>query len=335
MMSRKPLIAVVAKVFLVIAIAGCLLGAGCRPTVSKIRFGVETSILSAPVWVAEMKGYFQTEGLEVEIKEFDSGRTAFRTMLDADGLDIVTVAPTPIILSSFGRNDYAVIAVMTYTDNDSKVVARQDRGITKPVDLKGKIIGVTKGSTGHFFLSSFLNSIGLTNSDVELVDMKATEMAQALAEGRVDAISTWEPHIFNAQKLLGKNVMLFEDNGLFREHFSLVASRNFIKEHANILERFLRALEKAEKFININREESINIVATRIGADINLVDKLWNDFEFNLRLDQSILINLEDRARWSISNKLTEAQKEPDYLDFIYPDALKSVKPGAVTIPGK
>ena len=52
-----------------------------RGPVEAIRFGVETSILSAPVWVAQAKGYFRDEGIDAQIRDFDSGRTAMRTML--------------------------------------------------------------------------------------------------------------------------------------------------------------------------------------------------------------------------------------------------------------
>ncbi|MBI2865080.1 MAG: ABC transporter substrate-binding protein [Chloroflexi bacterium] len=118
------------------ALMAQLLGCGqqAQEPLGRIRFGVETSILSAPVWIAESRGMFREQGLDVEIREFDSGRTAFRTMLTEGGLDMVTVAQIPVMLSSFTRSDYAIIAAMTFTDNDIKVVCRQDRGIRNPSD---------------------------------------------------------------------------------------------------------------------------------------------------------------------------------------------------------
>lgn len=303
--------------------------------VDKIRLGVETSILSSPVWIAENKGYFQIEGLDVETKDFGSGKTALRTMLDEGSLDVVTVAQTPVMFTSFNRSDYAIIAIMTYSDNDVKVVGRMDQRIANVLDLKGKTIGVTKGSTGHSFLSVFLSNNGLAISDVELVDIEATELPKALAEGKVSAISAWEPHILDARGLLGTRSILFESKDIFREDWYLVASRDFIKKHPNAIKRLLRTIEKSEEFIRKNREVSIDIVAGRLKADRKLIDKCWNDFEFKLVLDESTIINLEDSARWAISNRLTDAEKVPNYLDFIYIDALKAVNPVAVTIPGK
>lgn len=302
--------------------------------VEKIRFGVESSILSAPVWVAENKGYFRDEGLDVEIKEFDSGRTAFKTMLTEGGLDLVTVAQIPVMFYSFNRSDYAIIATMTYTDNDIKIVGRRDIGINSPSDLKGKKIGATKGSTGHFFLSSFLTYNGIANSDVEIVDMTGPELVQALVDGRVDAISTWEPYLSDAKKSLGEKAILFESKGVFREDFSVALKKDFIKNHPEILKRFLRAIERGEEYIKNNRQDSVDIVAKRINGDSGTIDKSWNDFEFKLGLDQSTLINLEDSARWAMENRLVNATVVPNYLDYVYPDALKAVKPEAMTIIG-
>ena len=112
-----------------------------------IILGCETSLVTSPVWIAENKGYFQEEGLNVKIKEFGSGRTALRTMLNEGKLDMVTVAQTPVMFNSFNRNDYAIIAAMVYSDDDVKILARQDKGIRSPSDLRGKKMGVTKGST--------------------------------------------------------------------------------------------------------------------------------------------------------------------------------------------
>ncbi len=330
--GKRVILAALMPVFMVF-LAGCSRKA--PEPVDKIRLGVETSVLSSPVWIAQNKGYFQTEAIDVEIKDFGSGKTALRTMLNEGDLDIVTVAQTPVMFTSFNRNDYTIVAGMTYSDKDIKVVGRKDQGIANVLDLKGKTVGVTKGSTGHSFLSVFLSDNGLAISDVEIVDMEATELARALAEGKINAASTWEPHILDARELLRERAILFESEDIFREDWYLVARKDFIKTHPRAIERLLRAIERSEEFIGKNREGSIDIVAGRLKTDRQLTDKCWDDFEFKLVLDQSTIINLEDSARWAISNRLTDVEKVPNYLDFIYIDALKAVKAAALTIPGK
>ncbi len=301
----------------------------------KIVFGVETSLLTAPVWIAENKGYFQEQGLDVEIKEFDSGRAALAAMLkegNPENLDMVTAAQTPVMFNSFARDDYAIISAMVTSINDLKVIARKDKGIQHPSHLKGKKIGITKGSTGHYFLYLFLDYYGLKFSDVEAVDMKAGELAQAIVDGRVDAISTWEPHISKARKQLGENALVTDIRYLFREDFYFISYKNFIAKNPIALERFLKAIDKAEEFIKENRAESIGIVSERLKLDKKAADSLWDDYNYRLVLDQSIVKTLQEEAKWAIENKLVNATQIPDYSNYIFPDALEKVKPKASTL---
>ena len=100
-----------------------------KPTkpIEKVSLGVEASLLPAAVWVADNKGYFQDEGLDLTIKEFNSGRLSFLAMLKGEGVDISTVAPTPIMFSSFNRQDFSILATFVYSYDDVKVIARRDK----------------------------------------------------------------------------------------------------------------------------------------------------------------------------------------------------------------
>jgi NitT/TauT family transport system substrate-binding protein len=298
----------------------------------KITFGVDVSVISAPVWVAESRRYFQSEGLDVEIKDYPSGRTALVDMLERGNLDMVTVAQTPVMYNSFSRNNYAIIAAMACSYEDVLLLARGERGIRTSADLKGKKIGTPAGSSGHFFLGLFLITGGLRISDVTVLDIDAPDLPGALADGRVDAIAIWQPHIHNAQKLmLGKTILLPSRN-IYREDFYLVPTQDFIKKNPAALKRFLKAIDRAETFIRDNRDEAVNIVSRRLKIERETVDSFWNSYEFRLFLDQTVLTDLEAEARWAIKNKYTPAVKVPDYLDFIYPDALLAIKPEAVNI---
>ncbi|MEE8481005.1 MAG: hypothetical protein V3T59_07170, partial [Desulfobacterales bacterium] len=75
-----------------------------------------------------------------------------------------------------------------------------------------------------------------------------------------------------------------------------------------------------------------NIVSQRLKLDKELVVSIWDDFKFQLMLDQAIIITLEDEARWAIDNNLTDATEVPNYMNYIYFDALEEIKPKAVTV---
>ncbi len=248
---------------------------------------------------------------------------------------MVTVAQKPIVFNSFAENDYVIIAAMVNSDKDVKLLAREDKGIHEPSDLRGKKVGVTKDSTGHFYLGLFLPHVGLKLHEIEITDLTASELPQAPADGRVDSISTWEPHILNAKKLLVAEAVVLPPTGgvrIFKEDFYFVPNRDFAEHNPKALRRFLKAIEKGNELIRENKEEAITIVSQRSKIERGLLASVRNDCEIQLVLYQSILITLKDEARWVINNNLTDKTEVPNYLDYVYIDALEEVKPEAVMI---
>ncbi|MEE8433112.1 MAG: hypothetical protein V3S16_17830, partial [Candidatus Desulfatibia sp.] len=69
-----------------------------------------------------------------------------------------------------------------------------------------------------------------------------------------------------------------------------------------------------------------------LNLDKEAVVRGWQEGEFALFLDQALIVGIEDQARWAIKNELTDATKAPNYLNYIYLDALEAVKPNSMTI---
>ena len=302
----------------------------------KMTVGVEKSLLPSLVWIAENKGYFALNGVEVTIKEFDSGRAAFTSMLNppagGGGLDMVTVAQTPVMFNSFDRSDFAIVSAIVSSYNEITVLARRDRGITKAGDLRGKKVGMTKGSSGQYFLDLFLSNNNLQLSEVEKVDLPTSQLVSNLTTGSVDAISTWNPHLYNAQKVLGGESIIFPTRKILRVDFYFVPNKNFLQNHPEAIARFLQALKQAEDFIKNNEDKSVDIVTKRLGLDRAFVASVWGDYQFGLFLDSTIIQTLENEAAWAIQNKLTDKTEVPDYHAFISVDALTQAAPEKVQI---
>jgi NitT/TauT family transport system substrate-binding protein len=93
----------------------------------------------------------------------------------------------------------------------------------------------------------------------------------------------------------------------------------------------LRAVISAERFIIEKPAEAQQIVASHLRVDKAVVAAAWNDFYFRIALDQSLLVNLENQARWAIRNKLVTGTEVPNFMGSLYPEALKAVRPDSVT----
>ncbi len=157
-------------------------------------------------------------------------------------------------------------------------------------------------------------------------------MFYALVNGEVDAVSIWNPHAIQLQKELGGNGITMYGEGIYTETFNLVTMQDFVNDNPEVIKKVLRALINAEKFIKERPDESISIITSFIKMDRSQLIELWDIYNFEVTLDQSLLVTLEAEARWAIKNKLTDNTEVPNYLDYIYFDALEEVKPEAVGI---
>lgn len=329
MNTKKP----VKRLFilLVILVAACT---EQNETLNRLNMtlAAEMSLLPATVWVAENQGYFEDEGLDLSIREFDSGRNALETMLTDKGIDIATVAQTPIVFNSFNKEDFVIIATMAHSIDDVKVLSRKDHGIHNAKDIVGKKVGVTLRSTGHYFFEGFLANHDLTLSDVDLYDTNAAQLKSKLISGELDAITSWEPHIYNTQKMLDESKLTMLISPVpFRKDFFFTVNKAYAVDKKEQIKRFLNALLRAETFIKNNQEESQKIISHRINADLEIVSRIWDSFTFEITLEQSIIVSLEDEAKWAKEIGVS-TNDAPNYLNFINDNNLKNIKPEAVNI---
>ena len=325
--------AVVVFIVMLLALTGCDRPGKKKPSgqAVKLTLGVGSGLLMSPIWVADKNGYFQEEGLDLTIKKYKTGKASFENMLNGV-VDISTLAPTPIMFNSFVRQDYAIFATFASSDVNVKVIGRKDAGINSAQDLKGKRVGITARTSSHFVLSSFLFYNGIAESEIEVVNISPPELPDSLTNNRVDAIVIWEPFAYIAQQLLQDNNITLPSSKIYKETFNCVVMKDYARDNPQVLEKFLRAVDRAEKYIQSHKQQSQDIVSANLQMDKEILSILWEDFVFELSLAQTLLITLEDEARWAIKSGFTDKTRGPNYLDYIYIDALEEVKPEAVTI---
>lgn len=300
----------------------------------KITIAIPGEPLNALLIIAKELGLFSREGIDLAVKDDYStgtGARALEGMLAGD-VDVTTSADTAIVFKSFERQDFRIVASHGSSDNDPRIVARKDKGITKLSDLRGKRIGTPKGTTMHFFLHVLLVKNGISEKDVAIRYGKLEELPLALAQGEIDALSVREPYVSQATKLLGGNVVVFAEPGLYVKTLNVVALDSFIKERPEAIKKLLRALIRAEEFARKEPDQAMKIVSNRLQLSQSEMAALRPDLDLRVSLDQRLLLSLEDQARWAIKNKLTDRTAAPNYLNFIYPDGLEAVRPAGVTI---
>jgi len=284
----------------------------------------------ALVLIAEEQGYFTNNGLDVTIKEYEAGKLAADALLAGEA-DICTSADFVLTSNSFDHEDLRVFGTVSII-NSNELVARKDHGIETILDLKGKRIGVTRKSVGEFFLGTFLTFNDLLLEDVELVDLKPSEIVEAISSGNIDAGLTWQPNVYNIKKRLGQIAVSWPGQSGQDFFFILISKEDWLRKHPSAAERFLRALVQAEKYVKSNDAESRRFIEDHFQYESKYIESIWPRYQFIVLLPQALLPVFEDQARWRLENNLNIAKEVPNYLDYIYLQALEEVKPEAVGI---
>ncbi|MHB8881637.1 MAG: ABC transporter substrate-binding protein [Thermodesulfovibrionales bacterium] len=297
----------------------------------KITIAYSTASNAMLVYIAFAKGYFAEEGLDAMPQPHAFGKLALNSVIEGKA-DIATVGDTPIVFAVMNGKKITTLATIQTSNQDEAIVARRDRGIAKPADLRGRNIGVPFATTADFFLNTFLRAHGLERNQVELIDMKPVEMAAALDQGKVDAVSAFNPTLKQLEKGLGKNGIVFFGETFYTEFFCVAANQEYVKKKPGTIKKFLRALLKAEIFARQHDAEARQLVAAFLKMDRAMLDEIWEILTLKVSLDQALLVNFEDQTRWVLKNKLTAETNMPNYLEYIHIDGLKAVKPEAVRI---
>ena len=301
------------------------------PTQIEIRVGIARTLLSTPVIIASELKLLEQHGLRPALTIYHSGKAALHAMFNGE-VDVATTATTPVVFASFKRKDFKVLATIVSSYRDSKLLARRDSGVETIQALRGKRMGVHTGTSGQLFLHGLLAEHGLKASDVVQKTIISPRLPDALAEGTVDAIAVWEPHAYLTKQKLGDEVVELPTGESFRTTFNLAVKNDFLDGHRREMTALLRTIKEADTFIEREPIRSKRILAARLELKPDLVDALWDEYRFELSLDQSLIIALESRAQWFIEQGLIEGNETPNYLEFIDTKLMQVVSPTAMQV---
>lgn len=282
--------------------------------------------------VAEDLQLFSRNGLDLTLYRSDSGAAALNDMLNGKADLAVSVAEFPLVKKVSQGTPARAMASIAKAEF-IYIIARKDRGIGNPSDLRGKRIGTATGSIAEFYLGRFLSLNGLEIRDVHHVSVGTPlESSNAVTNGDLDAAVLAQPYADLARDQLGTNAVVWPAQSGQLLYALVVSNDGWIAGHPEHLTRFFRALAEAEKYTSAHPAAAKAIVQRKLRFDHGYMDTIWRQNQFALNLDQSLIAAMEDEARWMIENNLTPQKAVPDFTKYIHIDALKAVKPEAVNI---
>lgn len=185
------------------------------------------------------KGYFEEEGITVDLWEFADGPSEVAAM-EGGSIDLAYIGKGAHTLCIQGR---AVIFAPSSVHTTDKIVVSADSGVETIEDLAGKRIAYSSGSSSESTLNSALTQAGLTMDDVELFDMDVSYMVSAMVSGSVDVAVAWNPYTTEIlNQVEGSKEIVFSNGSINLS--SWICLPTYAEENRDVLLRFSRALYK-------------------------------------------------------------------------------------------
>ena len=237
-------------------------------------------------------------------------------------VDAATNAETQLLRQSV--DDPSLRVIFTVAESFYRIVARRSAGIRKVGDLKGKRITTPRNTSAHYFLVKMLATAKLTEADVTLVTITpVTDMAAALKDGRVDAISMWEPEPVKAIAALGSDAIVFQERGVYRELFNMNTSTKVLADPAKrrAMVELLRSIIAASANLRSRPKEFWPYVSTKINFTPDLIAKSWPDLRYAGSMVKDLLDVMEEEEKW-VARERNRVPRNRKQLEVLIDDSL-------------
>ena len=306
-------------------VLGLLICGGTAGAQTKMTIATGVDPVFSAYYVAQQEGLFKKRGLDVRINTGPSGSAMVSFLINGQ------------IESAFGSEIAGVsnhnldpnVVVVAQATRLVRWIAIVGRNMDNLDQLKGKKIGVARGSGGEVFWLALIDKLKLNAADYTVVNVEAPEMVAALERGNIDAYAVWEPWVTRGLAAVKNTKVLKDQENILEQGVYIYMNLGWIKKNPEQAEGFVRALVEATDLINQDRKRAAKDVSDFLKSlDPPLVAELMTKLRFEMVLDD-FTISLFRLAETQLKQqgKLT---KPLDLGAFVYPDLLRKIQPKSV-----
>src|SRR6476661_6703384 len=248
---------------------GCLLVLAALlctdPSWAQTKMTIATGVdpVFSAYYVAQQEGLFKKHGLDVRINTGPSGSAMVAFLVNgqiesAFGSEIAGVA---------NHNLDPNVVVVAQATRLVRWIAVVGRNVDTLDQLKGKKVGIARGSGGEVFWLAMIDKLKLNPADYTIVNVEAPEMVAALERGNIDAFAVWEPWPTRAMKAIPGTKILVNNEPIQIVRNFVYMNKVWAEANQEATARLMRALIQATEFIEANKDQAAQQVARFLRQD--------------------------------------------------------------------
>jgi ABC-type nitrate/sulfonate/bicarbonate transport system substrate-binding protein len=287
-----------------------------------------------PMFVGAEKGFFKAHGVDAKMLIVDTGTDMINAMNDGRA-QIGDMSTTSFLKAVHAGSPFKVIGLIMNDarrdncDDPLAIVTRKGRGIEagKLAELKGKTIGLARGQTSDEYFKMVLRRNNLKYDDVTIENIWSQfGLAPALAEGKVDAIVSWEPYITQVLTQVPDSYPVIRAGQYMSYVMVCTAHIPTVETKPHLVKAIAAGLAQSSHYTRQHREEAVEIFARMVPkTDVAIGKKAVHHISFDPRMSPAVLRAFENAENEVLMNTLKGAPRL-DVPDLFRPQFMAEVE---------
>lgn len=293
-------------------------------SMTQLRASISKGNSSSIYHITHDLGHFQEQNIEIVTQEFQSGKAALLDLINGNA-DMATATEFAYVSQSFDHKDLKILGCIA-TFRNKHFIFKPNKRIDSPLDLKGKKIGITRKSGSEYFLGTFLTKHQISLPEVDIIDLKPKQIVEELIADNIHIALIWEPYVFEIKALMEGNITTWPAQEEQENYTLLIVKEEWLQANKNIVLRFLRAIEKTDRYIMTNPEVINDFLEHKFLYEKSYIKSILPDHRFGLTLPEELIGAMTLEAKWRVDSGLSKGPDIPDYNQVIYDSGIKEAK---------
>lgn len=337
----KSLRLVKLTLLVVIAIVLCACGKDSADTANaggdgnpKIRAAIDTAAGgSFQIRAANTNGYFKEKDLDVQLSNFAYGIDTVNAILtqQAD----TGLAADYALLNSLNKGDFVVVSSLTGSDAETKLISQTKvlavKGIDSPADIKGKKVGVAKGTVSEYHWSKYLEYVGVSEEEIKFVPFSTPDEAiVGVKKGDIDLVLSSGALLEKFKTIEG--VHEIDDLGSvpnLNVASYLIVDRTFAEKNSEAISKFIEGIVEGIDYVKSNPDGTAEIAYNdlKVAKEDVLIDLKRQNFTYGFTIED--YEHLNTMKQYLLDKGILEKDYSLD--DKLFLEPAKKAVPDRVT----